>query len=284
MKNQKLVSTIDDILTFMTLSDANYKYGKEHKFKMGYFSPCQIMYVEGLENSEKQLDENADEEDIDASITLKDLLSLNIYNELDISFMAGKASNGVKYQLDRYRLIGAKEKRGEYFSGFPAMEHALCLINEDGKFTTGKTIRVNMGSKWFRATGNNAHNKRYAEECTEWMQLIFGYMFRAHYKWTVTLGYPGFPHIKLDCTPLGAREIFRLRDVPEGKQRRAALHHWVNEHSRRKRKADSDEYIKVMDYLRGTTKFHWNGLNCEINPSPHDIERYAKLHNKQIAS
>ena len=69
------------------------------------------------------------------------------------------------------------------------------------------------------------------------------------------------------CLPLDnlsqVKSLFALRDVPEGKQRRAALRHWVAKHLRRK-PSNYEEMVEVRKHLRGKTDFSWMGMSGSI--------------------
>jgi hypothetical protein len=60
-----------------------------------------------------------------------------------------------------------------------------------------------------------------------------------------------------------AKGVFKLRDVPDGKQRRAALRHIVNDHKRRL--PNRDETQEIAKYWRGARQFDWLGLSGRIN-------------------
>lgn len=75
---------------------------------------------------------------------------------------------------------------------------------------------------------------------------------------------------------IGAREAFKLRDIPNGKTRRAALRHWVKQHWRQSR-VDPSAASFVSAHLRGAETFHWNGLNCKITPALEEV-RYVASH------
>jgi hypothetical protein len=95
--------------------------------------------------------------------------------------------------------------------------------------------------------------------------------FCRRYEWSVLLSQDGAPAISFQTDPIGAREAFRLRDIPNGASRRAALLHWVKEHWRKKR-SDSAEETRVRAHLRGQEEFVWNGLHCRIKASQYDRE------------
>lgn len=109
--------------------------------------------------------------------------------------------------------------------------------------------------RWFFATAKSVH-------------------FQRRYRWRVVLGHSEGVTVSLTTDPTGASEVFRLRDVPPGKTRRAALLHWVERHWRRTR-SDPTVERSVRASLRGCASFVWNGLKCEITPSEYDSERLA---------
>lgn len=68
--------------------------------------------------------------------------------------------------------------------------------------------------------------------------------------------------------PSNIKQVFKLRDIADGEQRRKALKHVVSAHSR---KLSNGEKIEVMRYLRGKEKFTQNGYEMTIIPSKDDI-------------
>jgi hypothetical protein len=101
--------------------------------------------------------------------------------------------------------------------------------------------------------------------------------------WTVRFRYEGSPFgVELPTDPVGAREAFRLRDIPEGAKRRAALRNWVAAHHRRKHDDPSAE-VEVRKHLRGATNFVWNGMKCTVTPSSDDQRLAARLATERMA-
>jgi hypothetical protein len=88
----------------------------------------------------------------------------------------------------------------------------------------------------------------------------------------VLLGEGVGPRARFVTDVQGIREVFRLRDVPAGQKRRAALLHWVKEHWRKQRCLTANDRIWVRTHLRGTWAFNWNGLHGQIEPSSDDID------------
>jgi len=61
------------------------------------------------------------------------------------------------------------------------------------------------------------------------------------------------------------KELFKTRDVPAGKKRRAALKHWVCSHAR-KHPTHGSEQISIKEYLRGDYDANWHGMKVKIIP------------------
>lgn len=111
---------------------------------------------------------------------------------------------------------------------------------------------------------------------TQDVSMAHGMMLRREYLWSVLLGEPGIPRARFVTDVAGVRESFRLRDIPPGKQRRAALRHWVRDHWRKNRKRGGEDNAWVRAHLRGSLDFVWNGLSCQIMPSKEDERRNSK--------
>jgi hypothetical protein len=108
----------------------------------------------------------------------------------------------------------------------------------------------------------------------EWVnnavRLALAMQFSNRYWWRVLLSYPGSgARLALRTTSERARKLFAARDLPPGRERRAALRHWVTEHYR---SADTAP-IAVRSHFRGAEGFAWEGLQCEIEPSEYDRDR-----------
>lgn len=116
---------------------------------------------------------------------------------------------------------------------------------------------------WEHITSNLMIGPDAVCEANSHIQIALGVAFTNEYNWQVYLREEEGIGITLPTTPEGTKEIFRLRDIPPGKKRRAALINWVKEHYRR-RAWRSDDMIFVKKHLRGATEFTWDGLYCKI--------------------
>lgn len=83
--------------------------------------------------------------------------------------------------------------------------------------------------------------------------------------------------LKIPVEPESTKEVFALRDLPEGHKRKKAICNFVKEHYRNiKIKPEYDEekrQVLVRQHLRGETKFNWRGLQVNIIPAEYDLKR-----------
>lgn len=176
-------------------------------------------------------------------------------------------------QFNRLRTITAKEARplgASIFSPRMVMDEVV-IAKPDGTAKSAKAPLAQLGGKWQNAAPKAIHGYPAARA----ISVGLGLGLAVRYEWTVWVGHNDGPRIRFFSDPHGAREIFRLRDLPPGRERRAALRNWVSAHTRRKRD-DEDAKVWVKKHLRGITDFTWNGLRCRINPPQFDLEQIAK--------
>jgi hypothetical protein len=102
---------------------------------------------------------------------------------------------------------------------------------------------------------------------------LFGLVSR--YEWQLVFGYDHCASVAVPVERDALPDLVRLRDVPDGKRRRAALAHFVAAHHRRGRSQapTEDPAIWVRKHMRGERVFRWDGLTCEIRPPAYDVER-----------
>lgn len=89
--------------------------------------------------------------------------------------------------------------------------------------------------------------------------------------WCVTLKIPGSLFgLTILTNATGAAALFRDREKPPAKDRKAALRHWVQGHWRGV-PSDLDEETRVRRHLRGALDFEWLGFECKLRPSLHEL-------------
>jgi hypothetical protein len=91
---------------------------------------------------------------------------------------------------------------------------------------------------------------------------------------------PGLPGVNLITDPVGIRESWKLRDIPDGKKRRAALLHWVSDHWRQSR-IDPESESYVRKHIRGASEFTHSGLQCIAHIADHDMESLERIRHER---
>lgn len=168
------------------------------------------------------------------------------------------------------RVLGATK-----WSSYMLNDRA-CIIAPSGLKLSASMPLAYIGGKWVEAKHMVLQQKKKETYQAHTMGLIStGLALSLRYQWTVWLGHKDGPRVRLLSDPTGAREVFRLRDIPQGRERRAALRNWVTDHWRKSRKAE-DDAAWVARHLRGAMDFDWNGLRCRIQPPDFDVEKIHK--------
>jgi hypothetical protein len=113
-------------------------------------------------------------------------------------------------------------------------------------------------------------NETFAQNAIE---LGLGMVLTERYSWHVAFGYNETgPRLVVPTNPTGCLALYKDRDKDEGRNRRAALRHWVENHYR-SNIDDPGAITYVRDHLRGHTRFIWNDLFCELMVSQFDLEK-----------
>lgn len=268
-ETERLDVVIDHILSYMSLSELRQDSPAFHKLPLSWFSDAEPLMKEWLatfhraraSTSERLFFGDAKPSDVGAF----DISWLGSVDEMP-------ASGG--FSLQRHRRVPLKEVRGKFaLQTGVVVESSTAVINPAATYESAKMLYEYRGGKWI-SVANHAgfRSGTFVAEEHHAIQMAMGIAFTRQYEWRVSLGWVGCPTISFVTDPVGAREVFRLRDLPNGRSRRSALRHWVREHWRRARR-DGAEESKVRAHLRGATEFTWNGLACRIMPSADDLSK-----------
>lgn len=197
-----------------------------------------------------------------------------------------------EFALMRFRFLRPDEYRGRVWKQLNYMaEAAFALASVDGRFeSTSRIIGSNNAFDWWqvdnrwglrrfctapRRTGEEVFSTDTDSDASFFGATLQGMLCVAltnEYEWAVNIGYGGGATVRVPVSPPAVKDLFRLRDMPEGRSRRAALRHWVSSHWRKKH-SDPKAEVEVRRHFRGVERFNWNGLICEVVPSKHDKGR-----------
>lgn len=169
-----------------------------------------------------------------------------------------------EWQFHRVRKISTKElrKRAGIFTPNPysleiAFENHRKIENAFFTFRNGKPVVLDIP--------NTICDQKTKEEIKTTAQMTLAAQFILE----------NTPHVYLKpegsqigfTYPLSSlsqvKELFSLRDIPDGYKRRAALKHWVVKHQRRNAHRPEDK-IDVKKHLRGKEHFTWFGMEGAI--------------------
>jgi hypothetical protein len=100
--------------------------------------------------------------------------------------------------------------------------------------------------------------------------------------WYVEIGRDDGISFRFPTRPENLGTIFRLRDLPDGAARRAALRAWVTDHWRSDHR-DPEMEIYVRKHLRGAETFRWDGYYCTIVPAQIELELNEALAAERAA-
>lgn len=96
-----------------------------------------------------------------------------------------------------------------------------------------------------------------------------------YYEWSCYIKEkPDSIGIRIPIHPSSSKDVFVMRNIPEGNQRKRAIVNFVKDHYRTIKGCDDNEKkILVKKHLRGELKFNWRGLEVHVTPSPYDIKK-----------
>lgn len=293
-EESKLLGIIEDMLTWMSLSSSSGKV-----LSLSHFNRAEPHIDSFLRENEKgtsSLISMMDEE-----VTPRDLENVDFSYISHVSKFAGWQSSGTEEDLDRAERERCKEypysfHRVRLYRGAAALRvsrnlslKSLVMARLDQAMVHADTAKVSSISHyaawtakgWSYAGGGGCPPHLappwHSASTVLAVKRSFQAAFARRYDWRVCLGYEGFPSLSFVTDPSGAAEVFRLRDIPEGRARRAALLNWVSAHWRKKRN-DPDNLSRVKKHMRGARRFVWNGLTCEVLPSEYDLVLLQEEH------
>lgn len=269
----RIYNEVDEILTQIscaTMKPVNNL--KEYRLSLAYFDGAEIL--KGSPSITGVM------EDMDWGV-FQDVHPNDLEGKWDISILSGiDGYDDGGFSMSRFRSVPISKVRGigRLRSSIIGEFSAAIVDTSSNTYdpwreyvqATGRDGEGNVAWDWI---DSNPHKTRLSpKDLSEKLNVELGIQFTRNCLWRVCLGYEGRPSISFTTDPTGAREIFRLRDVPEGHMRRAALRNWVQEHWRKRRTCIADD-VWVREHLRGAQTFKWHGMECKIIPSVDDLRR-----------
>ena len=281
LEGDELANAIEDMITYLECSKPP-KFVRSIKgsagkmfVPIGYFDGAVPFHIAPLKDQ--------------TDYFLTDVTPRDI-NGWDFTSIVSSSLGGSHYNLWRFRKVPLSALRGKCRPISPFVgELAGASVTLDGEYTSYRellnwsdrdkdwklvTVHADSRINIFAAMSNGY--KFGTSKCDDDLRTVanisLGAKITSDYWWTVTFRAQSSLGIRLPTDAAGAKEALRMRDVPEGRSRRAALRHWVRHHLRNKQSQDP---TPVREHLRGAVECDWFGLHCTIAPSPFDLRRAA---------
>lgn len=194
---------------------------------------------------------------------------------------------GGEFAAWRFRQLPLSRLRGKVNpSSIYVAELAAAAIGTDSEYVGYRSI-YNWSPKenlWLCVTPSASGRGMYTKEPTPGTDSIIraamAIALSRRYWWEVKFQIGEGIGISFPTDPQGAKEAFKLREVPAGKSRRAALRHWVRAHWRRSGRGN---HAEVREHLRGATSFDWSDFRCTIKESAYDAAKNQQKATKEAS-
>lgn len=226
-------------------------------------------------------------------------VSPNMFPNLNLKMLN---LSGEIAHLSKYRFLDAKEKRhlenykyifSEKF-GFLDYGKQKWWTNEDGygfndMYKLDNDFNVVLPRPTPLKQGYSYEkklvDKKISDDLKDKDSMYFNTIRNFHMALQLTLTYdyewscyikekPDSLGVRIPIHPSSSKEVFMLRNIPEGKQRKTAIVNFVKEHYRTvKGYNDNERQVLIQKHLRGDLKFNWRGLEVHITPSPYDLRK-----------
>ena len=203
---------------------------------------------------------------------------------LDVGVIADRDDGG-DFHMQRGRSVTPKEVRGAVtrFSPFMVRDDIGQIV--DGELWLAAGVLAWIGGQWVDADSHRRWDdkggyfrKQDKAVPDEWVSIniLTALALRQRYEWAVALGLENAPSVRFATDPTGIKDLFRIRDLPAGRDRREALMIWVTDHWRQTR-TDPEIELYVRKHLRGAVNFSWRGMAGEVLPAQFDLEMRDRL-------
>lgn len=192
-----------------------------------------------------------------------------------LDFAVAFAFKDGMYEFAHVCTVDPKTLRGRIKLIYPRMIHcSTLLVSEDGRWSVNESYYGLVNNSWVLADDGIKYfnaRKGFKQRQHTMISAMTSAAFNYRYEWHAAFGsIPDGPRVVVPTNPEGCIQLFKYREAAAGKKRREKLKHWVEEHYR---ETSVTGIAYVCSHLRGHTKFHWCGFDCELFPSAFDLEK-----------
>lgn len=298
--------TLENLLTYFSLAeeDSEWKDIARPDFRVPLtdFDGADVWCYEslmGLTKSHEQLFFPPEDPDLHSAKFLGWNSTILHWDEAE-KHVTAEYNKEYMWGLWNVRSVAPREIRGKFNSvAGQSVQVKWATLHKDGTYHSGSSFLDWRPPRWYILAAGQMPLERPElwstgespeeiedEERAIWMHKSI-YVTKC-YEWRVKLKLgESLPGLCITVDPAGAREVFKLRDIPPGKTRRDALRHWVSQYMRSSIGKDGEvRETEVLPYLRGAVKFSHSGLTCEVLPSEYDLNRarrYEQLRKAKVS-
>jgi hypothetical protein len=195
-----------------------------------------------------------------------------------------------KFILRRVRRMSVKEARplGIALKTGVLFESSQALVFADGRYDSTRAVYEVRGRDVYPVGipygldaldfgTNRSPQIQRSDDAIGDVFLPLSLALTSEYEWKVEIrAHPNTPSMSVTASPDDIKTLYRSRQNMGGPGRREALRHWVKTHKRRSASSD-DELIDILAYMRGASRFMWNGYECAVHVSEYDLRRAERL-------
>lgn len=282
----------------MNKSGTPFTYDETRKdiFSISTFDGAQLLNA-------KKIGAQSENQDLFFFNPIYERFNLSMFKDWNVKILQfGETENSVDVQLQKIRILNDVDTlKLSRIPGFKVAEHSMAFLAKNEKWYTSRQGFQLIPSSKARTQDDlpihafcpypvSLDSKSFVrkEDAIKWIQgdgffdiltsvnMMLGARLTNYYEWFVYIREtPQSIGIKIPVVPEASKEVFALRDIPEGSQRRKAICHFVRQHYRTiKMDYDPGEReVLVRKHLRGENKFNWRGLEVHVIPSEYDLNK-----------
>jgi hypothetical protein len=241
---------------------------KFHRVPLGFFSGAEVLANPKL--TDKLTNEIG---------YFREVKPTDLTDPLDVCWLTppSKQEYGYKYLLMRVRKTVPAYHRGMILMTSAHMvEVSMAFMFHDRSFNTTRQVFAYINDRWLCVLKNDNTSQVFFDlELHNAITMAHSIFFSRRYDWQVAFNQENGLAVSFPTDITGIRELFKSRNTPIDKDRRAALRHWVQAHTR-KRRTNPNDFVFIREHLRGAVEFNWHGLHSKITPSRYDIDRLER--------
>lgn len=299
---ESFIENLEWALMYLDMNKSGTPFGydesRKHFFSLSTFDGAYLMNVGklGAEGNEK--------DDLHFYNPIFENFDLSMFKAWNSKIMYFGEGDDMRVQLKKLRILEQSDRRNfdravKEYRTFPIAEESFAFLSKDEKWYTMRQeyalwkkqiqtesgnispfvpIPISVNPKYYVAPKDQ---KDFIQGDEFWntikrVNMALSARFTMYYEWFVYIREnPTSIGVKVPITPESSKDVFALRDIPEGGKRKKAICNFVRQHYRTvKCNYDPGERdVLVKKHLRGETKFNWRGLELHIIPAEYDLNR-----------